>query len=105
MVTYVRRVFLFLYNLGFEHSEDYDLDCEVRLEFALNDTYQCHNYSITDDTRCELEEREKIEIFKVLIALITSDVPFLRVESSHSTATVHINDTDEPECSKLSLLL
>ena len=78
------------------------MESEVILKFAVKDPYRCHTYSITEDTKCELEQGEMIESFKIHVALNTGDISFLRVESSRSNATVYINDTDEPECSKLS---
>lgn len=86
-------------SIGFDHSDHYTLTCEVTLDF-VDMTQQCHSYSITDDYICELRNRSRVEVFKVLVVLVTSD-PFLRVDSSHSNTTVFINDTDEPECSKL----
>lgn len=89
---------LFCVYVGFETSKNYTLECNVRLEFDVNDTHKCYYYNITDDDVCELQMRARTEVFKVLLTLVaTSDFP-PKVTSSHSVANVYINDSAEPEC-------
>ena len=84
---------------GFETSNDqYTLVCNVRLSFSVDGkNIMCYNYSITDDEDCELGEMVET-VFKVRLALLTFDIG---LHSGYDTATIVIDDRDEPECCKL----
>ena len=70
----------------------------MRLTFSVGDKRKCYNYTIQDDTNCELGEMETI--FKSRLTLITTDDIGLKRNSSHVVATVTIDDRAEPECCK-----
>ena len=92
-------------HAGFEKSNHYTLDCNVRLEF--NSSVQClsHTYDITDDETCDYQydrgEQEGVNLFRVDLVLVSSTNPLVAIDSDNSEATVFIDDSMEEECSEL----
>ena len=89
--------------LGYDRSgSQYVLECNIRLAFSVGDRRKCYNYTIQDDSNCELGEMETL--FKSRLTLITNDDPGLRINSSHAIATITIDDRAEPECCKSHII-
>jgi hypothetical protein len=83
---------------GFDTSSNqYTLECSVRLHFDINDARQCYKYNVTDDNICE---KQTIEIFQVRLTLITTNDSHLQIHSKYSLTSAWIDDTEEPECCK-----
>ena len=74
------------------------MECNGRLNFTTDNITQCYNYNITNDNVCELGTSQTM--FKVELTLSTAGDDQLLVNRSNSVATVIIDDTTEPECSK-----
>ena len=66
----------------------------------MGDNQQCHNYTIKQDEDCELPGNPD-SLFKLRLALITTDDDALHISSHSEVTTVFIDDTAEPECCKL----
>ena len=67
------------------------------LDFEVTDTRKCHNYSIPDDSVCELNRTAKVHL-----SLISTDVMVL-ISANLAVATVFIDDSREPECCEFTL--
>ena len=100
VVLYITVQHMIVYISGFDSSvTDYTLECNRRLSFTTGTTIRCYSYNITNDDRCELGMSRNV--FKVQVTLAGDNE--LLVNSSSSIATVIIDDTTEPECSKSKL--
>ena len=73
------------------------LECSVKLHFDIDDKCHCYNYTIFDDDACEVQSSE---IFKLRLALITTNDSHLQIHDDFSIASAWIDDTNEPECCK-----
>ena len=63
------------------------------IQFNTGDSKVCHNITIIDDQLCE----EPNEEFLSNLALVSGMQP---IDVIRTPATIIINDTTEPECSK-----
>ena len=92
-------------HAGFEKSDHYKLDCNVRLEFNSSVQNLSHTYDITDDENCDFQfgrgRQEGVNLFKVDLVLVNSTNPFVAIDFDNSEATVFIDDSMEEECSEL----
>ena len=74
--------------------------CNARLNFtAGGPTELCYNYSITDDSVCELGPLQTF--FKVELAISDNGVV---IDQNAQLATIIIDDNNEPECCKARVL-
>ena len=90
---------------GFETSNNqYSLACNARLEFEVNEREKCYNYNITDDEDCELGVSRKT-LFKVQLALTTTNDQTILLTTGRELAKVFIDDSAEPECCKLKMFI
>lgn len=71
------------------------------LSFATNDKEICHNYTIEQDEDCELGEDEISLKFRLSLSSFIG----LTIDEMKSEATVIIDDSREPKCSKPSSFL
>ena len=76
--------------------------CSTRLYFSVNDSKRCYSYNITDDSICELGM--SATSFKVHLIYFSSDDETVLIKSGSDVATVNIDDTNEPECCKCSII-
>ena len=88
--------------LGKETSnEQYTLECNRILHFEVGQSQVCYNYNITNDERCELGTSETQ--FKLRLSL--SSTTNLRIDPTFSSATVTVDDSNEPECCMLYFIM
>ena len=90
---------------GFERSNHYKLDCNVRFEFHPSESIQnfSHTYDITPDETCDSRrgEQDGVNLFKVNLVMVDSTNPFVGIDFDNAEATVFIDDSVEEECSEL----
>ena len=77
-------------------SQQFTLECSRELQFEKGSSIQCHDYNITQDNVCELSESAT----HFQLRLSVTDTDLLSIDNGKSTATVTIDDSSEPECSK-----
>ena len=82
-------------------NEQYTLECNRILHFAVGQSQVCYNYNITNDERCELGTNETH--FKLRLSL--SSTTNLRIDPIFSSATVTVDDSNEPECCMLYFIM
>ena len=82
-------------------NEQYTLECNRILHFEVGQSQVCYNYNITNDERCELGASETH--FKLRLSL--SSTTNLRINPIFSSATVTIDDSNEPECCMLYFIM
>ena len=88
--------------LGKETSnEQCTLECHKVLHFEVGQSQVCYNYNITNDERCKLGASEMH--FKLRLSL--SSTTNLRIDPNFSSATVTIDDSNEPECCMLYFIM
>ena len=88
--------------LGKEISnEQYTLECNRVLHFEVGQSQVCYNYNITNDDICELGASETQ--FKLRLSI--SSTTNLRIDPTFSSATVTIDDSNEPECCMLYFIM
>ena len=87
---------MIMYHLLSENkvSTQYTLESIKVLRFEDGTPEECHNYTITPDDVCEL--MKNTTEFGVRLSLSSTDQ--LRINSSLGSATVAIEDSQEPEC-------
>ena len=85
-------------SIGYDTStqNEYVLECNRRLTFEMFDEMKCHNYTIIDDDDCELGLMETM--LKLRLAVTSTSVLGLEINSSNAVTTVTIDDRGEPEC-------
>ena len=79
----------------FETSNAAD-DCYKILKFSPTDLQHCHNHSIKNDEKCQLERK-----FQIRLSLSSNDTKIALYPSS-LRATIVIDDKRDPECCKSS---
>ena len=79
----------------------YTLECDRILHFEVGQSQVCYNYNITNDGRCELGASETQ--FKLRLSI--SSTTNLRINPTFSSATVTIDDSNEPECCMLYFIM
>ena len=90
---------------GFEKSDHYKLECNVRLGFNSSIRSLSHTYDITRDETCDSQfgkrGQEGVDLFKVVLVLVSNTDPLVAIDYEQSEATVFIDDLMEDECSEL----
>ena len=82
------------YNVTAVSPDDYMGVSDEIIQFNVGDTYQIHRVIINQDDDCE---NDPDEIFTSILVLASGEQPIQVIEPN---ATVYINDSVEPECSK-----
>ena len=93
---------MYLILSGKETSTDqYTLECNRILHFEVGQSQVCYDYNITNDDICELGASETQ--FKLRLSL--SSTTNLHIDPYFSSATVTVDDSNEPECCMLFIVL
>ena len=78
-------------------SDQYRLNCDVMLNFGVNENRKCHNYTINDDSNCELDNMTE-PAFRLRLALLSTNEQTIYIHSDRSKTNIFIDDSKEPEC-------
>ena len=73
--------------------------CNAILTFEVSETEKCYNYSIIDDSDCELGHTEKL--FSVHLGLVSTNDQPIQILSDREVANIFTNESREPECCEL----
>ena len=76
---------------------EYPLDCDVMLNFSVNENNKCHNYIIKDDSNCELDTMTE-PAFSLRLALLSTNDQTIYIHSNLAKTNIFTDETAEPEC-------
>ena len=76
---------------GYDIANDqYILVCNAILTFEVSETEKCYNYSIIDDSDCELGQTEKL--FSVHLGLVSTNDQPIQILSDREVANIFTNE-------------
>ena len=84
------------YDFSGYDSDQYPLDCNVMLNFSVNENKKCHNYIIRDDSNCELDTTEPA--FSLRLALLSTNDQTIYIYSNRERTNIFTDDSEELEC-------